>query len=293
MGRLSINFEQACEIDCIYCERNQYLKEFNGHVKTYEEIILEIKKGIEENPGLRELFFLGGGEPTQLPEFIKVCEFAHDKGIRFSVETNSLKFSDEEYCRKLVGLGLQSVFLTFNSHQKEAYNMIAQKDCYQQALLALKNLEKHKVPITMLIVIMKQNLAHFYKIPFFVRKIFPGLSVNQFCFALARINSPASKFKHVSFRLSSHAGFIESAFRLFAKKDVPFGLTEGAGSFPFCIFPGLMKYNPYFINGSGEDDKMHIKTEKCKPCIYKDSCPGIAITYKEVYGDGELKPLLE
>jgi aminopeptidase-like protein len=54
-----------------------------------------------------------------------------------------------------------------------------------------------------------------------------------------------------------------------------------------------MKYNPYFINGSGEDDKMHIKTEKCKPCIYKDSCPGIAITYKEVYGDGELKPLLD
>jgi len=287
MKSINILFGQGCDIDCIYCKRNYYHAKGVGS-RTYEDIIKDIEENaIKHKKEDISFLFTGVGEPLMLPRFLDVCRKTRSLGISFSLETNGIKLEDFEFCKQLVDLGLERVSITFNSHIPEKYNeIVGGYNYFNDALKAFRNLEKLKIPVDVSIVILKQNLDHFYRIPLFIKQNFPKLKLERIVFHLVRINGPAEMFKDVAFKLSSHAKNIERSILRLRNEGFRIGFASGGGSFPFCFFPELVKEFNYQIN-KFNDDKMHVKTRYCKGCRYYDKCPGIASTYLELYDDSE------
>jgi hypothetical protein len=95
-------------------------------------------------------------------------------------------------------------------------------------------------------------------------------------------------FRNVGFPLSNYAAKIEKSIIHLKEDGFRLGFSNSAGAFPYCFFPLLVKrfnYDRIPIT----DDNMHTKTKYCKECVYYNSCPGVAETYLEVFGDSEFK----
>lgn len=282
-------FGQGCEIDCIYCKRNYYHEKGIGS-KTYEDIIKDIREKVKENKDTKiRLRFTGVGEPLMLPELLVVCKEVNKMGIPFDIETNGIKLSDFDLCKKLVALGLENIDLTFQSHIKEVYKtIIGGYDYYEMIIKALENISKLKLGMSLNIPIIKQNIDHFHRVPFFISQNFPKLCLQGTHFHLVRINSPAEMFREAGFPLSKYANQIQNQIFLVKKEGYSVGLSTSAGSFPFCFFPLLIREFNYDQKKFITDD-MHIKTKYCKGCKYYNDCPGVAYTYLELYGEEEFK----
>jgi len=288
MKRINIAVGQGCEIDCIYCKRNYYQKKGNN-TKNFEDVNKELTKDIREYGANMRILFTGVGEPLMLPNLLKICRKLHMAGIPFDLETNGLKLSDIDLCHRLLGYGLKEVNILFNSHIPEDYNKISGNHKYYNKIIkSIKNLESLSIPTFISIVIMKQNLNYFNEIPLFIKKEFPKLELRGLNLHLVRINSPIELFKDVAFPLSKHSKPIESKILDLIDKDFLIGFPNSGGTFPFCFFPKLIKFLNH-NNFQFTDDKMHTKTKYCPGCRYYNSCPGIAYTYLQIYGDEEFK----
>lgn len=285
-----INLEQICQLDCIYCRRNTYVK--NGYrTKSFQSIVSELDTLCRENPDLEEISIRGGGEPTLLPGFIDFCRILNERGLRFSLETDGIALSDSSYLRELIDLGLTCVILNFNSYYPKIYDEITNTTgFYPRIIETLRNLETHSVVTTLNIVILRQNVDHFYKIPFFLKQKFPRLNIRSLTISLVRINSPARDFVKGSFRYSDHAAMISQNI-LNLERYFVIELGTGAGSFPYCIFPEITARKEGFGAQGKEDDRMHVFIDSCGKCDYRKNCPGISSTYVEIYGSDEFKPI--
>ena len=77
-----------------------------------------------------------GGEPTMRDDLIELIE--HAKWFVTRLNTNGIKLT-KEYCEKLVKASLDSVQITFYSHDKVAHNELVGADMYDKTLDGIKN----------------------------------------------------------------------------------------------------------------------------------------------------------
>ena len=112
-----------------------------------------------------------GAEPTVRKDLPEICKAIKDTGHRQILLTNGLKFSNENYVKKLKAHGCNHVYISLNGVDNDDwYEQIDEMRCADRKLKALDNLQRNRFIIQTGTIIVKginetapKNLLHTLK----------------------------------------------------------------------------------------------------------------------------------
>lgn len=121
-----------CNQHCLHCYAagQMHSEEQELSTKEWKEIMDKLK-----TIGVPQITFTGG-EPTMRDDLIELIEYGQWFVTRLN--TNGLKLT-KEYCNALKAASLDSVQITFYSHDKEIHNALVGEDGYDRTVDAIKN----------------------------------------------------------------------------------------------------------------------------------------------------------
>ncbi|SHE78078.1 tungsten cofactor oxidoreductase radical SAM maturase [Desulforamulus putei] len=166
--KLYIEVTTLCNFDCTTCIRNSWQDDM-GKMEwtTFERLLAQMK----ELPELETVHFGGFGEPMSHPRIFDMLRAVKDLGLRVEMITNG-SFLTAENIDRLINLPLDTVFVSLDGPDEEAYHQIRQADFVPvldniKALNAAKKAAKSKLPeLGIEFVAMKKN---FHKLPKLIR----------------------------------------------------------------------------------------------------------------------------
>ena len=143
-----IEITSRCNLNCEVCYAN------SGGGKDLEldiiEKMMDYFMAAEDNKA--EILQISGGEPTLHRDVIKIIEMAREKGFKYvMLNTNGLRIAeDERFVEELSKFkGGFEVYLQFDGLSDDAYMRLRGKNLVDIKKKALKNLNKYKVPVTL------------------------------------------------------------------------------------------------------------------------------------------------
>ncbi len=121
-----------CNLQCLHCYAAGQI-----HAKEEELSTDEWKKIIDrlKDIGVPQITFTGG-EPTMRDDLIELIEYGQWFVTRLN--TNGVKLTTE-YCHALKAASLDSLQITFYSHDKDIHNKLVGADGYDRTLDGIKN----------------------------------------------------------------------------------------------------------------------------------------------------------
>ncbi len=150
-----IDVTDKCDLCCPMC----YASSGKGkhlELKKIEEMMDFFQK---KEDGKAEILQISGGEPTTHPEIIKILEIAKKKKFRYiMLNTNGLKIaSDENFVKELSKFkGRFEIYLQFDGFKDSTYRFLrGREDLLKTKMKAIENLQKYKIPITLVATIQR------------------------------------------------------------------------------------------------------------------------------------------
>ncbi|UCD04054.1 MAG: radical SAM protein [Candidatus Woesearchaeota archaeon] len=144
-----------CNLRCNYCFMNAGA---SGHVyePSLEQIREMMKRARDQKPVPSKAIQITGGEPTLREDLVDIIKMAKDLGFRhIQVNTNGLKLAeDEEYCKKLKSLGVDTIYLSFDGLTRETNPWI------EQNKEAIENLRSAKLCVVLVPTVIKNRNLH-------------------------------------------------------------------------------------------------------------------------------------
>ncbi len=121
-----------CNLKCLHCYAagQTHSEEKELSTDDWKKIIDKLKE-----VGVPQITFTGG-EPTMRDDLIELIEYGQWFVTRLN--TNGLKLT-EEYCHSLKAASLDSVQITFYSHDKDIHNKLVGAEGYDRTLSGIKN----------------------------------------------------------------------------------------------------------------------------------------------------------
>lgn len=296
-GTLLINMNESCNIDCIYCRRNDFIKSEQGSfVKPLD--FESFKKSIESTSLHKDskINFSGGGEPTCCPSLDKYIAYAYEKGYRkITLETNGIKFSDEKYLTNLMNAGLNSCIISLPSLNAESYEEITDsKGSFSLIKSAFANINKLNLEIEMiLITLTRQNFKDMIRTVSGLKHI-----CRSFSFFHARPNYADKDMRNFIVKYSELKPYMIELFKYAESEKLSISNGAGAGAIPSCFFDEFLdKSNTVQTYDLGNLPEIHETSRcfiySCKNCKLFASCPGIPINYLNIYDFSEFKAKLD
>ena len=143
----------ACDLRCPICFT------FNRSDRLYTMSVQEFQRHIDfvvDRCGAVDLINVTGGEPTLHPELMELLKAAQRPEIgRVTVNTNGLRLaSDPQLAQRLADSGAY-VVLSLDTLRPETSERIHGRDIVDLKKRALENLERFKVPTTLLMVMIR------------------------------------------------------------------------------------------------------------------------------------------
>ncbi|HEY3082576.1 MAG TPA: GTP 3',8-cyclase MoaA [Chloroflexota bacterium] len=143
MGDLRISITDRCNFRCVYCMPEEGLKWLrNDKILTFEEITRLARLFVRM--GIRNIR-LTGGEPTVragLPDLVRMLRPLRDEGLEsLSLTTNGFRL--DQLAGPLAEAGLTRINVSLDSLIREKFHRITRRDCLEQVLRGLEELEKH------------------------------------------------------------------------------------------------------------------------------------------------------
>ena len=149
-----------CNLRCSYCFMNA-----GASGVVYEPTLDQIKnlmiQARNERPMGSKAIQITGGEPTIRDDLIDIVKIAKNVGFsHVQVNTNGLKLAEDfEYCKKLKGEGVNTIYMSFDGVTKKTNPWITQNK------KAIDNLRKVKLKIVLVpVLIAGKNLNEAGKI---------------------------------------------------------------------------------------------------------------------------------
>jgi len=295
-----------CNNRCRFC--NQAHRRDMPILPTFE-----IKKRMIEahQRGATYLEFIGG-EMTIRKDFFELLKFA--KKIGFStimISTNGRMFSYEEFAKKTLLSGLNSIVFSIHGHESWLHDWLTQvPGSFQQLQQGVKNVKKIAKKFNLNIhlgsntCIVKQNYKFLPQIGKYILSL--GIRSSEFIFVDPNEGGAYENFNLLVPKISEAAPYIHQCLDLGKKAKA---LHWHIRYVPLCYFQNYLDqiselyedkifdtehvapdfYNPNPSKARKEIGR--IKPNKCQGCILYDKCEGIWKTYFEHFGDKELKPI--
>lgn len=121
-----------CNLKCLHCYAagQKHSGETELSTDEWKRVIDKLKE-----IGVPQITFTGG-EPTMRDDLIELIEYGQWFVTRLN--TNGLKLT-EEYCHSLKAASLDSVQITFYSHDEDIHNKLVGADGYDRTLNGIKN----------------------------------------------------------------------------------------------------------------------------------------------------------
>jgi len=132
----------SCNINCHIC----YLKYCgdNAHNATPDDVSMLIVKA----KGVRRFTF-SHGEATIHPDLCKIIRLLKKQKKLTNIHTNGIEISDFNYMSALKEAGIDHISLQFDGFEEEVYALLRKRGLLEYKLLALENLKKLSIPVTL------------------------------------------------------------------------------------------------------------------------------------------------
>ena len=144
-----IEVTQACDRGCPACYADS--RPGGAHL-SLARIREMIDFYVESECGQAEILQLSGGEPTLHPDILEIIRYARTRELAYvMLNTNGHRLAhDEEFVRELAGfVGGFEVYLQFDALEDGSARPLRGGPVHAWKLAALKALERHNVPVTL------------------------------------------------------------------------------------------------------------------------------------------------
>ncbi len=273
-----------CNLKCIFCFSRESLIKNNF---SFEKIKQSIREEFNLNSSI---LVISGGEPTIHPNFLDIIAFAKEIGyVNISVITNGIAFSNKEFLDTAVKNGLNSIKLSFHSHERSVYDFLTKSDLmYEKAILAINNItSKKEVDFTVNIVVNNYNIKDIWKTIYFLKL----MNVNKI--DLLRIMPFGRAFDNKDMLIINdelNYQYLKKAI-LFARKEK---ITLNTNRFPLSLvnyfkdesqnfiklFNEIKSKNDEFSDLILKGIPLYCYPTRCKYCFLEKFCKEIHLQYK-------------
>lgn len=135
--KVEIEHSTVCNKKCIFCAHTHW-NETQGQMP-----IERFKLVIDSIPALKWINIAGIGSAFLHKDFLKMLEYARQKQININF-VDEFDFFDEEKAKKIIDLGVNSLYISFDAATKETYESVKKGCDYEKALRNIKTLLKLK-----------------------------------------------------------------------------------------------------------------------------------------------------
>lgn len=168
---LDIEATSACNLKCVMCTRTELVerKEFwKVQAFDFDKYRQLIDEGVKN--GLCSIKYNYLGEPLLNKRLVEMIEYAKQAGIADVMFNTNAVLLDEETSRRLIASGLDKLFFSFDSADRDQYHAIRIGADYDQVLTNIRNFMKVREemgavsPFTRVsMVLMKDNQDQWQK----------------------------------------------------------------------------------------------------------------------------------
>ena len=278
-----IRVTNLCNEKCLFCN-------FPDDCRTLS--LDEVKREIDASIIDGSVTFTGG-EPTIYPFIKEVICYAKEKGIKdIEIQSNSLLLADLNKTRELKSMGLDGVFVTIHSKQKEIFEKITQvPGSFAKTLQGISNLISLGVKVRINIVINSLNYRDLLEITEFIYEKFFQIKSIDYSFIVPCEN--VLQKPNLMPKLSEVVPYLKKAYEFCQENKINFS-NPGCG-LPLCFIPEYkdisLEYNLLKNNNNAnviQDNRSEkIKFKKCECCEFEKHCLGYWKNYIKIHGDQE------
>jgi MoaA/NifB/PqqE/SkfB family radical SAM enzyme len=288
-GQYCLMTNRKCNLNCFFCADDD-------KIKSLPEMSYEDKIDLIENYKYLDTFTFTGGEPTICKDLIKLVYHAKKKCNYKVVRivSNGIMLSSEEYLKRLVKAGMDSIQLSYYTTSEKTFDEITRtKKLYPKLIQALENIKKLKIDYNINCVISKFNYKELKEI----LKTAIKYNCNRINFAFFHPvgTSVINGKSQLLVRIPDIMPFINELLE-YAQR-INFN-NLGIENIPLCYFDE--KHFKYISDiNLPEPNKEYnrngkVLLEKCKSCKRFDICPGIWNEYiRQIGNDNDIKPILK
>ncbi len=287
-----VRIERSCNQMCVFCN----VKNNEGEKFLNEN---EVKDRIMKLRGAEEIL-ITGGEPTlnkKLEYYIKLAKEYDIKKV--TLQTNALLLKYPNFVKKLKESGLDAVFITFHSHNKEKFDTITRvPGSFEKTIKGIENIMENRISLFLNIVLNKLNYKEIKETIIFLNERFGKYSLfKPISFSFVQPHGLALKNKEIVPSVSEIKPFLEDSLGYCKANSIKFGIS--ACGVPACIIPKYFKYTQeYWMikNGISSDELLvnkenKVKSSRCIDCMINEMCLGIWKAYADMFGTDELIPM--
>lgn len=139
MRRLRVHLEltNICNLNCVFCAKS-VMKRKLGYMNS--ELAAELIDELSgDNFKLEKLFFHLMGEPILHPDFIRLAQYATDKGLPLSIYTNGSLFNDN-IIDSIFDIDPPELVISFQTPNRETFGLKGALLSYDEYFDNIKNL---------------------------------------------------------------------------------------------------------------------------------------------------------
>ena len=252
-----------------------------------KSLIKRIKKS-EKEIKTYDSIYLGGGEPTLHPEFLKVLNFVSEKfpKQRIKLLTNGRRFLYKDFAQDVLSItnNIDIELSIYGPNEKIHESVTRASGSFEQTIKGLKNLLSYKKEgqlINVRFVITKLSYLYLEEFLKMIGKRFS--STDRILLIFWEIENQAVKnMEAIKTTYHQVNPYMDKLYPLL--KDFN---EIRLYHFPLCVLPE--KFWPYIWRTLPEDGVVF--NNSCRQCEYKKYCLGIPKEYSKHIGIKEFKPI--
>ncbi len=297
----------ACNAKCLFCF-NPAEMERPDKGFSFRDVARELY--LMRRLGHRHMNILGG-EPTVRRDLPEICAVAKKVGfLTVAITTNGIRTADPGLAHGLGAAGLDLAIVSVHGHIPEIHDgIVGVPGALQKVFRSLENFQAAGVSVQ--VAIVAHRLNHAYLADFF--RVFLDRGVTRFTVLYLRYHGhmdiPDGRRDSLKVRMSEVARSVHAAAQIFLDRGLDPPRT--CHILP-CVLPGYESRMDNLVRPEGKffdgfyldpetknrsstwiDHKDKVKLPRCRRCVFWDLCPGVEPAYLGVFGDAEVRPLLE
>ncbi len=282
----------GCNNHCTFCHTLD-VRDIDG---SSEEVERKIDRAAKLG---HTMIVLSGGEVTMRKELLRWAARSAARGLDFGLVTNGRMLAYEALVEKLLKYRLRYVYMSLHGGTAKVHNSLVRADAFTETYAAVKVLAGRGLDFTVNTVVTRANIDQLRGV-IDAMLPFPDVTLK---FSMVQPKGGGEKlFDHVIPRVSDVAAQVKDAIDYGVEKSSGKGRYAHDG-IPFCMLPGyeglyddLKTHRFATMIEIGEpdffpvDDRAKVQPADCDACALRGPCPGLYRGYREVHGDGEVRP---